>query len=293
VIPAAVDYFRPDSLADALAALATEDAKILAGGHSLIPLMKLRLARPSVLVDVGRVLPAGVQASADGAILIGALTTWRDVAIEPELSGCYSALRACAGSIGDVQVRNRGTIGGGLCHADPHADIHAPALALGATVVVASPDGERDEQLEGFVSGPFEPRIGTQDIVTWVCLPAQPPGARSAYEAVNDAASGYPVSGAAALVVVKDRQITGCRIGLTGVASVPFRPSEAEAAVLGWNASDGWKDLRARLRSVCDGVRVLADRSADADYRAAMARLVSARAVRRAYDEATSAGGAQ
>jgi len=293
VIPAAVDYYRPESLTDALAALATEDSKILAGGHSLIPLMKLRLARPSVLIDICRVLPAGVQVTPEGGARIGAFTTWRDIATAPGLGGCYSALRSCAGSIGDVQVRNRGTIGGGLCHADPAADIHAPALALGATVAVTSAAGKRNEQFDGFVIGPFEPRIGPQDIATWVSLPAQPPGAGSAYEAVNDAASGYPVSGAAALVLVREGRITGCRIGLTGVSSTPFRPLEAEQAVLGWNASKGWEDLPARVRSVCDGVRVLADRSAAADYRAAMARLVTARAVRRAYEEATNPGGAR
>jgi aerobic carbon-monoxide dehydrogenase medium subunit len=290
MIPAAVGYFRPESLAEAHEALATEDAKILAGGHSLIPLMKLRLARPSMLIDVSRVLPAGVRVAADGAASIGAFTTWRDLATAAELGGCHEALRSSASSIGDVQVRNRGTIGGGLCHADPSADIHAAALALGASVIVTSPGEERSEKFDGFVTAPYEPRLGAQDIVTWVCLPAQPPGTRSAYEAVNDAASGYPVAGAAALLLTTDHRITTCRIGLTGVSSVPFRPSVSESAVLGWSVSDGWVDLRSRLRSVCDGVNVLADRSASANYRAAMAQLVSARAVLRAYKQAELAG---
>jgi len=289
VIPAPVDYVRPETMTAAFAALSDDDAKILAGGHSLIPLMKLRFARPSVLVDVSRVVPSGVEATAREGVWIGGFTTWRDIAAAAELTGPYSAARACAAAIGDVQVRNRGTIAGGLCHADPAADMPAAALALDATLVIASPAGERLGHFDGFVSSPFEPHLGVQEVLTGVRLPAQPAGARSAYQFVEDAASGYPIAGAAALVVVADSEIVQCRLGITGVSVCAFRPLATEENVLGWGSRSDWRDLCSRVRSACDGVTVMADRSADAVYRATMAQLVTARAVRQAFLDAAAA----
>jgi len=289
VIPAPVDYVRPETMSAAFSALSDDDAKILAGGHSLVPLMKLRFARPSVLVDVSRVVPRGIEATARDGVWIGGFTTWRDVAAATELTGPYSAARACAAAIGDLQVRNRGTIGGGLCHADPAADMPAAALALDATLTVASPIGERLEHFDGFVGSAFEPNLDTQDVLTGVRLPAQPARARSAYQSVEDAASGYPIAGAAALVVVADSEIVQCRLGITGVSTRAFRPLATEISVLGWGSRSDWRDLCSRVRSACDGVAVMADRSADVTYRAAMAQLVTARAVRQAFLDATAA----
>lgn len=289
MIPAPVDYVRPETMSAAFAALSDDEAKVLAGGHSLIPLMKLRFARPSVLVDVSRVVPSGIEATAQGGIWIGGYTTWCDIAAAAELAGPYSAARACAAATGDMQVRNRGTIGGGLCHADPAGDLSAAALALDATLMIASPNGERLESFDGFVRSPFEPHLDRKEVLTGVRFPAQPAGARSAYQSVEDAASGYPIAGAAALVVVADSEIIRCRLGITGVSACAYRPLAAEKNVLGWGARSDWRDLCSRVRPTCDGVAVMADRAADAAYRAAMAQLVTARAVRQAFLNVTAA----
>ncbi len=289
MIPAPVDYLRPQTMDEVFAALSADDAKILAGGHSLIPLMKLRLARPSVLVDVSRVIPAGVTRTTANGARIGAGTTWREVAAAPELAGCYAALRAGAAATGDIQVRNRGTIGGGLCHADPAADIPAAALALDAALVIAAPGGQRTEKFDGFVTSPFEPRLGAQDVVTEILLPPQPAGAASAYRSVEDAASGYPIAAAAALVVVAQARIVTCQLGITGVSGRAFRPLAIEASVVGWGPASGWEDLRSRVRPVCDGVAVMSSRPAGAAYVTAMAQLVTARAIRQAFAEAAAA----
>jgi carbon-monoxide dehydrogenase medium subunit len=270
-------------MTETFAALADEDAKILAGGHSLIPLMKLRLARPSVLVDVSQVVPAGITVTADGGARVGAGTTWRDVAAAPDLAGCFGALRDGAAATGDLQVRNRGTIGGGLCHADPAADIPAAALALDARLVISSPGAERTESYEGFVSSPFETSLGGQDVVTAICLPAQPAGTGSAYQSVENAASGYPVAGAAALVSLDEQaRITACRIGITGAAARGYRPGAAEAGVLGWSLAAGWDELCARVRPAAGGVSMPQAGPAGPGYLTAITRLVTARAVRRA-----------
>jgi carbon-monoxide dehydrogenase medium subunit len=289
MIPAPVGYLRPQTMDEAFAALADGDAKILAGGHSLIPLMKLRLARPSVLVDVSLVVPAGIRVSAGDGAWIGAGTTWRELAAAPELGGCYAALRAGAAATGDIQVRNRGTIGGGLCHADPAADITAAALALDAALVIAGPGGPRTAKFDGFVASPFEPGLGAQDVLTAVLLPPPPAGAASAYQSVEYAASGYPIAGAAALVEVAGSQVVTCRLGITGVAGRAFRPLAAEASVLGWGPASGWADLRSRVRPVGDGVAVMPGRAGGPAYVTAMAELVTARAIRQAFTAAAAA----
>jgi len=215
MIPAPTRYLRAGSLDEALAALAEPDATALAGGQSLVSVMKLRLARPSLVVDIGRLDLAGLEVR-DGELRIGALTTWADLAAAPELRRpALAALAECAGTIGDLQVRNRGTIGGGLAHADPASDMPAVVLALGATLVVRSAAVQRAIAASEFFLGPFRSALGEQDLLTEVVIPLPPTGSGSAYAAVDHPASGFALAGAAALV----RRDGSRSVALTGVGA--------------------------------------------------------------------------
>jgi carbon-monoxide dehydrogenase medium subunit len=213
MIPAAVDYLRAGSLEEALDALADPDARALAGGHSLLPLMKLRLARPSLLVDLGRLGLREIE-ERGGEVRIGALATWEEIARSPSLSGPLAALAESAAAVGDLQVRNRGTVGGALAHADPAADVRAPLLALDARAILRSPAGEQEVPVEDFLRGPFETALGRQELIVAVVVPQPAGSSGSAYVAFKDPASGYPLAGAAALVGNGE-----VRTGLTGVAT--------------------------------------------------------------------------
>jgi carbon-monoxide dehydrogenase medium subunit len=213
VIPAAVRYHRATSLEDALEALAEPDARALAGGQSLIPLMKLRIARPSVVVDLSRLQLKGVE-ERDGELHLGPLATWSELAATPELRRpALAAIDDCARTIGDLQVRNRGTLGGSLVHADPASDMPAALLAFGARLVLRSPKGERTISLDDFLVGPFTTALEAQEIVTDVVVPLPDPGTGSAYVAVDHPASGFALAGAAAVVRAGER----VSVALTGV----------------------------------------------------------------------------
>jgi carbon-monoxide dehydrogenase medium subunit len=228
VIPAAVEYHRATTLDDAFDALADPDAAVLAGGQSLIPVLKLRLTRPSVLVDVGA-LPLRDVTVEDGIARIGALATWDELLREtafarPELA----AIQECASGIGDLQVRNRGTIGGSLAHADPASDFPAVVLAFGAGISLRSPAGERVVQARDFVLGPFTTAIARQELLLEVLVPVPERGSGSAYVSVEHPASGFPLAGAAALV----RPDGSRTVAVTGVGGSAFVLSNADPALL-------------------------------------------------------------
>jgi carbon-monoxide dehydrogenase medium subunit len=211
VIPAAVEYVRPSTVDEALELLAEPDAKVIAGGHSLLPLMKLRFARPALLVDVGGLDLRGV--SMDGETLrIGALTTYDDLLSLDDSVPLPAALRDCAASVGDVQVRNAGTVGGALAHGDPASDLAAGMIAVGAIFVLRSPSGTREVPAEQFFVGPFTTVLEQQELLVEVRVPVvrEP----SSYVSFDDHASGYPLAGAA---------VCGAVIGLTGVGAKPVR----------------------------------------------------------------------
>jgi aerobic carbon-monoxide dehydrogenase medium subunit len=216
VIPASVDYVRAGSVEEALDALATPDAKLLAGGQSLLPAMKLRIARPAVVVDIGGLELGGIE-ERNGELVIGALTTWDEL----ERYGARPAFHAipeCAAGIGDLQVRNRGTIAGGLAHADPASDMPAVTLALGARLVLRSASGERTIDAGEFALGPFTTSLAEGELMTELVLPLPPEGSGSAYVAVEHPASGFALAGAAALVLPDGTS----RVAVTGVAAAPF-----------------------------------------------------------------------
>jgi carbon-monoxide dehydrogenase medium subunit len=216
VIPAAVDYVRASSIEEALDALGQPDAKLLAGGQSLLPAMKLRIARPSVVVDIGALGLSGIE-ERDGELVIGALTTWAELERFDALPA-FRALSDCAAGIGDLQVRNRGTIGGALAHADPAADMPAVTIALGARLTLRSATGERAIDAAELALGPFMTTLTEGELITDVRIPVPEEGSGSAYVAMEHPASGFALAGAAALVSADGSR----RVAVTGVAAAPF-----------------------------------------------------------------------
>ena len=214
MIPAPTRYARATDLDHAFELLAEPDAKAIAGGQSLIPVMKLRIARPSVVVDISRLALRGI-AERDGELHIGPLTTWDDLTgvAHPGLE----AIAECANGIGDIQVRNLGTVGGSVVHADPASDMPAVLLALGARLEVRSPAGSREVPVGEFLLGPFTTSLEPQELVTDVVVPLPGPGSGSAYASVEHPASGFALAGAAALVT-PDREA----VAVTGVGATPF-----------------------------------------------------------------------
>ena len=282
MIPAAFGYARASTIEEALDLIAGADPsiRVLAGGQSLIPLMKLRLARPERLVDVGRVeglrgireLPGG--ALSIGALSIGALTTWATLLDDPRIRS-YGALADAIPVIGDVQVRNLGTIGGSLAHADPASDIAAPALALQLELVTRSAArGERTIAAHELFTGPFATVLEPDEMLIEVRLPAIAPHGASAYRALPQPASGYPIAGVAVALTPKPDApgFAGCVIGVTGVGEQPYRAFDVERAVLSGTP------FAEAVRSITTGQRVAADIHADRDYRAAMAVVMARRA---------------
>ena len=256
MIPAAVRYVRPGSLEEALAALAEPDAKPLAGGQSLVSVMKLRIARPELVVDISHLELEGIE-TRDGTLRIGALTTWSDLAGAPELRRpALAALAECAAGIGDLQVRNRGTIGGSLAHADPASDMPAVLLALGAGVVARSSGGERTIEARDLFLGPFTTALGDGELLTEVLVPVPAAGSGSAYASVEHPASGFALAGAAALV----RPDGSSALAATGIGTTPF-PLEGEP------------------HAALAAAEVFGDRFAPAEYRRHLAAVVVERAL--------------
>jgi aerobic carbon-monoxide dehydrogenase medium subunit len=253
VIAAVTRYERASDVDHALELLGEPDAKAIAGGQSLIPVMKLRIARPSVVVDISRLELRGVE-ERDGALHIGPLTTWSELAAMKATPG-LEAIPECASGIGDVQVRNLGTIGGSVVHADPASDMPAVLLALGASLEVRSTDGSRQVPLTELLLGPFTTVLGPQELVTDIVIPKPRAGSGSAYASVEHPASGFALVGAAALVAP-----SGETVALTGVGATPF--------VLGGDPPQAIAD-----------VEIFGDRFASEEYRRDLALVVAGRAL--------------
>ena len=277
MIPAAFDYRRATSLDDALKAIAGGDAKILAGGMSLLPLMKLRLAAPATLVDIGRLTELkGVRKLDDGRIAIGALTTYAELMDSPARH--YGLLRDAVPNIGDVQVRNRGTVGGSIAHADPASDLPACLLALDAELVARSSSGERTMPVDGFLQGAFTTGLQPDEILTEIRLPGPRDDAGSAYVVLQNPASGYAMVGVAAVVFSSaGGGIASANVALTGVGDVAYRARAVEKALAGSDGSSAV--ISAAGEHATDGVTVNDDIHADRDYRSHMAVIYTRRAV--------------
>jgi carbon-monoxide dehydrogenase medium subunit len=286
MIPAAFDYHRPTDVESALALLAEhgDGAKVLAGGQSLLPLMKLRLARPERVIDIGRLDDLrDMLITRDGGMKIGALATYADLLVSDAMG--YAVLADALPDIGDVQVRNRGTIGGSIAHCDPASDMPACLLALEARVVARSQRGERMIDVGELFDGPFRTTLEADELLTEIRVPPLPRGTGSAYASLAQPASGYSLVGVAAVVGRGDGgAIDRAAIGVSGVGDTPYRAGAVEAAHTG---SDGSADaIAAAASKVTEGVDVLGDIHADAAYRTAMAAVYARRAIEAALARA-------
>jgi carbon-monoxide dehydrogenase medium subunit len=277
MIPAAFEYQRAASIEEAIAAVGG-GAKVIAGGQSLLPLLKLRLASADRLVDIGRIAALkGVRKLADGRIAVGALTTYSELMDSPAQH--YGVLKDAVPSIGDVQVRNRGTVGGAIAHADPASDLPACLLALDAEIVARSQGGERTIPATAFFTGAFETALASNEVLTEIRLPAPRDDAGSAYASLEQSASGYALVGVAAVVVRggPGGPIVFSTVAITGVGETAYRATAVEAALTG---SDGSADaIAAAAAHATDGIAVRGDIHADAAYRAAMAVVYTRRAI--------------
>ncbi|MBI2776323.1 MAG: xanthine dehydrogenase family protein subunit M [Chloroflexi bacterium] len=276
MIPAAFDYVRATSLDDALARLAagSGSAKAIAGGQSILPLMKLRLARPELLVDIGRLGELrGVRRLPDGRVAVGALTTYDEMLRDDTLRQ-YGLLVDALPNIGDVQVRNRGTIGGSIAHADPASDLPAILLALDAEIVARSARDERVIAATSFFEGPFTSVLEPDELITEVRLPGGRDDVASAYRAFEQPASGYSIAAVAAIVGGHDgTRWNFCSVGVTGVGDHPYRASAVEQAV-----REGAPFDEAAVHA-SQGQAVASDIHADREYRIHVASVIVRRAL--------------
>ena len=275
MIPANFDYEVPRTLEEALSLLASsQEAKVLAGGHSLLPAMKLRLSQPALLVDIGRIAALNYIRESGNTIAIGATTTHAAIADSSPLRQRCPLLPQTAHSIGDVQVRNRGTIGGSIAHADPAADYPATLLALDAEIIAASQQGQRTIKATEFFTGLFTTALEPGEIITEIRVPATM-GAKTSYQKFHHPASGFAVVGVAAVVRSAHGKIESAAIGITGVADHAYRASAVEKTLRGQPASA----IAAAATHASDGRDALDDYFASSEYRRHLAGIYVQRAV--------------
>jgi carbon-monoxide dehydrogenase medium subunit len=274
------DYHRATTLRDAQQLLQQHPgAKLLAGGHSLLPLLKLRLAAPSAVVDIGRIAELRGIAQQGSAIRIGALTTHAELAASAELKRSAAALAEAAATVGDPAVRNRGTIGGNVAHADPASDLPAVLVALDAGFIALGTNGERTIAADDFFTGLMSTALDEHEILVGVRVPAATAGQGSAYVKFSHPASRYAVIGVAVRVTVANGSCTGARIALGGLLPHARRSPSVEQALVGTTA-DAATIARAAAAVAADlGGDVTGDIYASAEYRAAVAPVYIRRAV--------------
>jgi len=278
--PASFGYQAPGSLQEAFALLQEhgEDAKVLAGGHSLLPAMKLRLTQPEVLIDLRRIPGlSGIRVD-DDTLVIGALTTHTEVSTSEDLRRLLPGLADTASVIGDLQVRNRGTMGGSVAHADPAADLPVTLTALEASFVLASAAGERTVAADDFFVDFFTTAMEPDEILTAIRIPWPSTPARTSYAKLPHPASGYVVVSAAAALTVDDTgACTGARVVLGGVAGTPHRATGTEAALTGRTLTP--EVMASAAEQAADGIDPHADSYADEDYKRHVAVVYAQRAI--------------
>ena len=279
--PAPVDYARASSVDHALQLLQQhgEDARVIAGGHSLIPMMRLRIAAPTTLIDLNDVAELrGIRVEGN-EIVIGAMVRHAEVLDSPILSEHYPIFREAEKVIADPVVRNRGTIGGSMCQADPSEDLSAVGSALRGTVVIRSTSGTRTVPIRELHFGPYMTQVADGEILTEIRFPIRP-GAGSAYEKVERRVGDWPVASAGVYVVVQGGIVTDCGIGLTAVGAEHFTAPEAEEVLVGKEPSE---DNFAQAAAIAaDSCNPIADQRGPADYKKHLAQELTHRALRRA-----------
>lgn len=289
MIPAAFTYHRPRTIQAALRLLERHglEAKVLAGGQSLLPMMKLRVLTPSHLIDIGRIGALRRIRARDGQLHIGALVTHWMLESSALARRLAPALVDAASAIGDMQVRNLGTVGGAVAHADPATDYPAALLALGAEVSLEGPAGARGVPVDGFFQGIMTTAAQPDELVVAVMVPAAPPRSGSAYLKIANPASGFAIAGVAAGLRLDDAgRLAGVRVGVTGVASSAYRATAVERALDGRDPTDD--AIAAAAGGAADGVEANDDFHASAEYRLHLARVLARRALVAARDRAAT-----
>jgi len=274
MIPASFDYFRPQSLEEAIGLLNQhgEEAKVLAGGHSLVPALKLRLAQPKVVIDIFRISDLNYIREQDGKIAIGAMTTHHVIETSALLREKCPLLAEIAPHIGDVQVRNRGTLGGSLVHADPAADWPAAILALDAELDVVGPNGSRQISAKKFFVDLFQTALQPNQILPQIRVPATPRSV--AYVKFAQRASGFAIAGVAVVVHANSKTVS---VGVTGVAAKPYRANAVEKSLEGQLLTA--ESIAAAAKRAANRIDPLNDIHASAEYRAHLARVNTQRAL--------------
>jgi len=279
----AFEYHDPTTLQEALSLLTryNGEAKILAGGHSLIPIMNLRLAQPKALIDIGKIPGLSGVREDNGAVVIGAMTTHHQVETSAVLQAKVPILPETAAVIGDVQVRNRGTIGGSIAHADPAGDFPAAAVALDLQLKVVGPKGERTIKGRDFFVDILTTALQPDEILTEIRVPAFAARTGSAYEKFPNPASRYAIVGAAAVVTVDGNGVCQrASVGLNGISGKPVAAVGVEQALVGKPLND--QTIQEAAAKAADGLEALGDIFASAEYRTHLARVFTKRALAKA-----------
>lgn len=284
--PSAFDYYRPSSVDEVVKLLQENpEGKIIAGGHSLLPMMKLRLAAPASLIDIGRVQGLSGVGSSNGNVVIGATTTYDQIMKSDVIKSTLPLMATAANVVGDIQVRNRGTIGGSISHADPAADFPAVLLALNAQVTAVGPNGERTIGIDDFFVDMFATSLQPEEVVTKVSIPAPQGRTGMAYEKFSHPASGYAIVGVAAVVTTgADGTIAAARVAITGAGPIATRANGTEQAIVGQKPSA--EAVAAAAQKASDGMTFLGDIHAGEEYRAHLTRVFTERALNNAIANA-------
>ena len=279
MIPESFDYQRTSTVSEAISLLQKhgEDAKILAGGHSLVPTMKLRLATPATLIDIGGISELKYINDKGDYLAIGAGTTHWEIESSDLIAQKAPALSQAAGQIGDVQVRNRGTIGGVLAHSDPQADYPGVVLALDATIVVQGSRGERTIAVADYFTGLWETALGEDELLTEVRIPTDSANANSCYLKFPQPASRYPFVGCAVAMDSSAGSCSDLRVGFSGVGETAFRDSGVEEALRGNTLNES--AIASASAKAAEGRNVLSDVFVSEEYRRAMAQVYAKRAL--------------
>lgn len=286
-VPAAFDYHRAATVDEAIALLQQygDDAKLLAGGHSLIPAMKLRLSQPEHLIDIGRIAGLSYIREEQDAVAIGALTTYTQIERSELLRDRFAIIPEATSVIADQQVRNRGTIGGSLAHADPAADMPGVILALKAEIIVQGPHGKRTIKADDFITGTFETALLPDEILLEIRLPLLPAHSGSAYEKLANKASHYAVTGCAAIVTLDTVGVcTSASITITGASMQAVRASAVEAALVGKKLDEA--TVAEAASHAADGLELVSDIHGSQEYRRQMTIVMTRRTITRAIERA-------
>ena len=277
--PAQFEYHKAGSVREALDLLGRykDDAKLLAGGHSLLPAMKLRLAQPKHLIDIGKIAGLAGVKEEGGTLVIGAMTTHYAIESSALLKGKCPLLPEVAEHIGDPMVRNLGTIGGSLAHADPAADWPAAAIALGVELVAEGPKGKRTIKVDDFFKGLLTTALTDDEILTEIRIPASGANTKGAYAKFRHPASRFAVVGVAAVLTMDGSKIGKASIGITGAGTKATRAKGVEAAIAGKNADAA--SIQAAASSAADGVDVQPDLQGSVEYKQHLLRVFAKRAI--------------